>query len=296
MWSILQSTRPHTLALSVSSILTGTFLARSQGFFSWPVFILLLSTACLLQILSNLVNEWGDWKKGTDRNQPGRKALSLQSGKMTEKQLMTVIIVVAGLASISGLTLIRVALGAFTHTVPILFICLGAVALAAAVFYSAGRSPYGYRGGGDVSVFLFFGLTGVAGSYYLLAHSLDPDVLYIAGAMGMLITAVLNVNNIRDFENDKRYGKHTFAILLSHISGTGSTFPAKIYQLLLILFALVLSVMFAQRSGYGTFMFLISLPLLIVHLIWVRKRNGAALDGALKMLIAAIFVYALSLF
>lgn len=295
MWSIIQSTRPRTLVLSVSSILAGTFLARMQGFFSWQVFILLLSTACLLQILSNLVNEWGDWMRGTDRDQSGRKALSLQSGKMTDKQLLKIIILVAVLASISGLVLIRVAFGTFTG-IGFLFICLGIGALAAAFFYSAGKYPYGYRGGGDISVFLFFGMVGVAGSFYLYTHWLDSDILYIAAAMGLLITAVLNVNNIRDFENDKRYGKKTFAVFLSRLSAKKSTFPAKIYQLLLIVSAMILSLVFAQRSQYGKFTFLICLPFLIVHLIWVCKREGAAMDGALKMMIAAVFVYALSLF
>ncbi|MDD5314277.1 MAG: UbiA family prenyltransferase, partial [Bacteroidales bacterium] len=106
MLAILQSTRPRTLVLSVSSILTGTFLAREQGFFSWPLFIFLMLTSCLLQILSNLVNEYGDWKKGTDKEQPGRRALSLQSGKMTERQIITFIYIIGGLSLISGLALV----------------------------------------------------------------------------------------------------------------------------------------------------------------------------------------------
>ncbi|HBG53741.1 MAG TPA: 1,4-dihydroxy-2-naphthoate octaprenyltransferase [Rikenellaceae bacterium] len=296
MLPVLQSIRPRTLVLSVSSVLAGTLLARAQGHFSWLVFLLLLFTACLLQSLSNLVNELGDWKKGIDRDQSARKSLSLQSGRLTEQQLVFTMYVVAILSIMSGLGLIRAAFGTLRDTLPILFIVLGAVALTAAVFYSAGKKPYGYYGAGDLSVFLFFGLAGVAGSYYLLTLSVDTGVLYIASAMGLLITAVLNVNNIRDYDNDKRYGKNTFAVVLSRLSESRSTLPAKIYQMVLISSAMVLSTVYALTSETGTFLFLVSLPLLAIHLVMTIKREGAPLDSALKMLILAVFVYALSLF
>ncbi len=290
MLPVLQSIRPRTLFLSVSSVLAGSFLARAQGHFSWLVFFLLLSTACLLQSLSNLVNELGDWKKGTDKDQSGRKSLSLQSGRLTERQLIIAMFTVAILSILSGLGLIRAAFGTLSDTLPMLFIVLGAVALLAAVFYSAGKRPYGYLGAGDLSVFLFFGLAGVAGSYYLFTLSADTAVLYIASAMGLLITAVLNVNN------DRRYGKITFALILSRLAKSGSTAPAKIYQIVLISLAMVLSAVYAITSETGTFLFLVSLPLLVIHLIMVIKREGASLDNALKMLILGVFVYALSLF
>lgn len=296
MLPVLQSIRPRTLFLSVSSVLAGSFLARAQGHFSWLVFFLLLFTACLLQILSNLVNELGDWKKGTDKDQSGRKSLSLQSGRLTERQLIIAMFAVAILSILSGLGLIRAAFGTLSDTLPMLFIVLGAVALLAAVFYSAGKKPYGYLGAGDLSVFLFFGLAGVAGSYYLFTLSADTAVLYIASAMGLLITAVLNVNNIRDFDNDRRYGKITFALILSRLAKSGSTAPAKIYQIVLISLAMVLSAVYAITSETGTFLFLVSLPLLVIHLVMVIKREGASLDNALKMLILGVFVYALSLF
>lgn len=101
--------------------------------------------------------------------------------------------------------------------------------------------------------FFFFGLAGVAGSYYLITLSVDTGVLYIASAMGLLITAVLNVNNIRDFENDKRHGKNTFAVLLSRLTKSESTVPAKIYQMALISLAMILSAIYAFTSETGTF-------------------------------------------
>lgn len=296
MWPILQSTRPRTLPLSVSSILAGTFLARQTGNFAWALFIFLLLTAVLLQILSNLSNELGDWKKGTDRQQPGRKALSLQSGKLTEKQLIRAIVVTLVLTAISGLVLIYLAFGTFSGFTPLLFLALGALALTASVLYSTGKKPYGYRGLGDVAVFLFFGPAAVGGSYYIYTGSPDPEILAIAVAIGLLATAVLNVNNIRDFENDKKFGKITFAILLSRMSKTGSTFPATLYQGFLIFLALILSAFFAAVSEKGTFLFLIAIPFFATHLYWLANNKGAGLDKALKVLIAGILVYALTLF
>ncbi|MDD3105261.1 MAG: 1,4-dihydroxy-2-naphthoate octaprenyltransferase [Bacteroidales bacterium] len=296
MWPILQSTRPRTLPLSVSGILAGTFLARHSGCFAWDLFVLLLLTAVLLQILSNLANELGDWKKGTDRRQPGRKALSLQSGKLTEKQLVRAIAVVLILAAGSGITLIYLAFGTFAGIIPIFFLVLGALALSASVLYSTGKRPYGYRGLGDVAVFLFFGPAAVGGSYYIYTGSPDPEILAIAVAIGLLATAVLNVNNIRDFENDEKFGKITFAVVLSRMSKTGSTLPATVYQGILIFLALILSAVFAAVSEKGSFLFLIAIPFFATHLYWLANNKGAGLDKALKVLIAGILVYALTLF
>ena len=296
MWPILQSTRPRTLPLSVSGILAGTFLARHSGCFSRDLFVLLLLTAVLLQILSNLANELGDWKKGTDRRQPGRKALSLQSGKLTEKQLVRAIAVVLILAAVSGITLIYQAFGTFAGIIPVFFLGLGALALSASVLYSTGKKPYGYRGLGDVAVFLFFGPAAVGGSYYIYTGSPDPEILAIAVAIGLLATAVLNVNNIRDFENDEKFGKITFAIVLSRMSKTGSTLPATVYQGILIFLALILSAFFAAVSENGSFLFLIAIPFFATHLYWLANNKGAGLDKALKVLIAGILVYALTLF
>jgi len=276
--------------------LAGTFLARQAGCFAWDLFFCLLSTAVLLQILSNLANELGDWKKGTDHGQPGRKALSLQSGKISETQLIRAIVVTLFLAAGSGLLLIYLAFGTYRGIMPLVFLILGGIALAASVLYSTGKKPYGYHGLGDVAVFLFFGQAGVGGSYYIYTGTPDPEILLVASAMGLLATAVLNVNNIRDFENDKKFGKNTFAIVLSGLFNTESTVPAKAYQGMLIVLALVLSLIFTHIWEAGSFRFLIALPFFAIHLIWVKKNKGADLDKALKILIAGILVYAVSLF
>ncbi|NLA15657.1 MAG: 1,4-dihydroxy-2-naphthoate octaprenyltransferase [Bacteroidales bacterium] len=286
--------RPRTLLLSVSAVLTGTFLARNQGFFSWNVVVLLCLTGCFLQILSNLVNELGDWKKGIDKVQLTRKPLSLQNGNITEKTFVYFSVFMALLAVTAGLLLIWTACGSFFRVDSFLFLTLGAVSVVAALFYSAGRMPYGYRGAGDLAVFLFFGPVAVAGSYYLLVHSLDGKVFYTASAMGLLCTAVLNVNNIRDFENDKVHGKNTLAVFLSRIKKSGTTLPAKTYQFLLIVCAVLLSFVYALQIEADNFLFLISVPLFIIHLFIVTTKEGPALDKALMPLIAGIGLYTLS--
>jgi 1,4-dihydroxy-2-naphthoate octaprenyltransferase len=118
----------------------------------------------------------------------------------------------------------------------------------------------------------------------------------VATTVGLLATAVLNVNNIRDFENDKQFGKNTFAIVLSGMFKTGSTLPAKVYQGFLIILSMTLSIVFSSLWEWGSLLYLISFPFFAVHLIWVKNNKGAGLDKALKILIAGILVYAVSLF
>lgn len=291
----LQSIRARTLLLSCSAVMAGAFLAQGDGFFSWYTFLLLIFTACLLQILSNLVNEIGDWRKGTDKEQQSRRPLSLQSNSLSEGKFINFIKIVALLSAISGLILIRVALGSYFRTDALFFLFWGMISMVAAVFYSAGKKPYGYYGMGDLAVFLFFGPVSVIGSYYLMSQLLDVKVLLISGVMGLLCTAVLNVNNIRDFENDKKYGKKTLAVVISQLGKKeGNTTPAKRYQYILIGVALLLSIIFIMKTDFCWYLFLPSLPFFVVHLIMVRLYHGRTLDKALLFLILGVGFYALS--
>ena len=190
----------------------------------------------------------------------------------------------------SGLVLIRIACGSFVRLDSFVVSGCGAVSVAAAILYSLGKKPYGYYGAGDLAVFLFFGPVAVAGSYYLMAGALDLRVFYIATAVGLLCTAVLNVNNIRDFENDKNYGKRTFAVILSEAGGIRGTAPAKVYQGLLLVCALLLSVVFAFPIGRRGFMFLASVPFFILHLIWVKSKEGPALDKPYHLVAGILFM------
>lgn len=209
-WTV--ACRPRTLPLACMSILVGSVLAWSAGSFSWPVLVLSFCTAGLLQILSNLANDYGDGLRGVDNGSRLGPVRALQSGTLTPAQLKLSLFVVAALAVVSGFWLIRAAgLGAAGLLV---FSLLGVLSIIAALTYTLGRKPYGYAGLGDVSVWLFFGCLGVLGSYYLHGAALHTSLMLPASACGFLAAAVLNVNNMRDIDNDRSHDKHTLAVRL----------------------------------------------------------------------------------
>ncbi len=277
--------------------MVGVFIARDAGCFKWTVCLFLLLTIVSLQILSNLANELGDWKKGTDKEQSGRQALSLQKGSLTVHTFQYIIGLFVLLSAVFGVCLIYFSFGTLYTTEPVLFLAVGALSIVAAVYYSLGRRPYGYYGLGDLSVFLFFGIVGVAGSYYLLCKEIVPEVLLPAVSMGLLITGVLNVNNIRDIDNDAYFGKNTLALLLCRKFGKdSSTAPAKWYHTGLLGGALVSSSVYALMTSHGNFLFLLSIPVLAFHTVKLWKGKGAQLDSAFKILVAGVLLYALLLF
>ena len=208
----LDAGRPKTLPLALIAILTGSTLALSQGRFSWPVLLLSLLTASLLQVLSNLANDYGDGLRGVDNPQRLGPLRALQSGALSACQLRNSLCVVGALAIASGLALITLA--DLDSTSLWVFVALGLLAVVAAVTYTVGRKPYGYAGLGDLSVWLFFGWLGVGGSYYLHGAALTPLLLLPANASGLLAVAVLNINNMRDIDNDAQHGKRTLAVRL----------------------------------------------------------------------------------
>lgn len=208
----IQAFRLRTLPLAVSSIFVGSALASHQGVFSWSVFLLALLTAILLQILSNLANDLGDHEHGTDNDQRVGPARSVQSGAISPRAMKRAMIICAALALMSGVALIIVALGFTVKTVA--FFVIGLLAIVAAVKYTFGKNPYGYAGLGDISVFLFFGVVGVAGTFYLHTNQFQGIVLGPVFIFGLLATGVLHVNNMRDIKNDAASGKRTLAVRL----------------------------------------------------------------------------------
>ena len=205
--------RLRTLPLACSSVLLGSGLAAHDGYFRLPLFLLCLLTAILLQLLSNLANDDGDAVSGADNAERVGPARAVASGLITRRQMLVAMAVTALAAVTSGLALLW---NSFATDWPALltFIGFGALALLAAITYTVGRRPYGYRGLGDLSVFLFFGLLGVMGSYYLFSHQLSWSLLLPAASCGLLATAVLNINNIRDRVSDAASGKFTLAVRL----------------------------------------------------------------------------------
>lgn len=208
----LDACRPKTLPLACLAIVTGNALALAQGYFSTAVLLLSLLTAALLQVLSNLANDYGDGLRGVDNAQRLGPVRALQSGALSAGQLRNALVLVALLTLASGLGLLSLA--QLTASDWLWFLLLGALALVAALSYTLGQRPYGYAGLGDLAVWLFFGLLGVLGSCHLQGTVFSPWLLLPACASGLLAVAVLNINNMRDIDNDARHGKRTLAVRL----------------------------------------------------------------------------------
>lgn len=229
MW--LATTRPKTLPLALASIMTGSALSYFYKTFQLNITVLSIITALLLQVVSNFANDYGDHLKGADTSERIGPLRGIQQGAITAVQLKIGLIVLILCSLASGLALIIVACNSFEDLLA--FAILGILAIIASITYTVGRKPYGYLGLGDLSVLIFFGWLGVAGTFYLQAHFLNLPVFAIATASGLLAAAVLNINNLRDIEQDKKVGKNTLAVRLGEKG-------AKLYHIFLLFFAIIL--------------------------------------------------------
>ena len=215
----IKAARPRTVLLSFSGVLLGAFLAIAkvpepvEGPTPWLTIIFSALTAILLQILSNLANDYGDFKKGTDSAKRVGPQREMQSGSITEREMKRGMAFVTTLCLIAGALLIFVFARLSWQELAV-FAALGLGAVLAALLYTLGKRPYGYRCLGDLYCFLFFGWAAVAGTFYLATKSLDFSVLLPASAMGFLSNAVLNINNMRDYENDRASGKNSLVVKL----------------------------------------------------------------------------------
>lgn len=289
--SWISALRPRTLFLAVATSLCGSGIAYSTGNFKISVFILTALTATTLQLLSNLANDLGDYQHGTDisgeRVGPKR---TVQSGVISPQQMKRAIAVAVILAMIVGGCLLYEAL-LFMHVgVVILFIVLGFLSIIAAIKYTAGHNPYGYKGLGDIFSFTFFGPVSVVGTYYLHTHLLDFRPWLPAVAMGLFTVAVLNINNMRDMDNDKKSGKITVAIRLG-------LKKAKIYHAVLtfggVLCFLVYSVIYSTEWYQYLYVVTFAIFLKILANIFATKENRL-LDPYLKYTSMASFILAIA--
>ncbi|MWP48981.1 MULTISPECIES: 1,4-dihydroxy-2-naphthoate polyprenyltransferase [unclassified Gilliamella] len=261
------SFRPKTLALSFSSILLGNALAYWQQSFDVLILLLSLITASLLQILSNLANDYGDAIKGSDRQNVLAHTRGVQLGLITLEQLKMALCINIFLCIISGLSLI---IFACHNTYQFLiFILLGSLSIIAAITYTIGKKPYGYIGLGDLSVLIFFGLVGVIGSYFLQVKSLSVSIILPAISNGLLAVAVLNINNLRDIDSDRANHKRTLVVLMGKTLG-------KYYHLLLLLSSFILFSLFAYYNLHTIYsgLFLLILPLYVKHIDALFKFNS----------------------
>lgn len=286
--SWIKAARLRTLPLAVSSTLAGSFMAIADRKFDSMVIALAIATTLLLQILSNLANDLGDSLKGTDNHLRLGPARTVQSGEITMKEMAWGVGIVSLLTLVSGISLIAISLGTGSWQV-LFFLGLGVVSIAAAIKYTVGKSAYGYQGLGDLFVFIFFGLTGVLGTYYLNAHQLPSDTWLMAISVGLLSTGVLNLNNMRDIENDKNSGKNTIVVRI------GAT-RARTYHSLLVVFAMLCGIIytFLNYHSPAQFIFLAVIPFFIKDLLRILKIDEQKmLDPYLRKLALSTFAYVL---
>ncbi len=280
----IKSMRLRTLPLSLAGVILGVMLAADNTVVSpWTAGLILLTTVSL-QILSNLSNELGDTLKGTDSADRQGPRYAIGSGDMSVEDIRILIGLFIAFCIVFGLAMIRVSFGSIFKTESICLEVLGAAAIAGAMKYTLGKNPYGYRGLGDVFVFIFFGLVSVLGGYYVAARELPPLIMLLpASAIGCFSVGVLNVNNIRDMKTDA-VNRVTVAIKLG-MKG------ARIYQTILVALGWALMLVFCAVYDFapGHYIFIITLPLYIKHLQGVWTRSERALDPMLPMLVISTF-------
>ena len=271
--------RLRTLPLALAGIILGSFLAASHHKHQWSITWMAILTATLLQVLSNLANDYGDFTKGTDNDDRVGPERAMQSGAINRSQMKGALILFSLLSLLSGLILLWLSFGTQKLIYATLFLVLGLLAIWAAIKYTVGKSAYGYQGLGDLFVFIFFGWVSVVGVYFLHVQSIDLSVFLPASAIGLLSTGVLNLNNTRDIVNDKNSGKNTLAVKLGYEN-------AKRYQVVLLIFVFMLSVTYSLWEGLDILrqLYWISfVPLTLVVIKTWTTQNPKDIDPYLKV-------------
>jgi 1,4-dihydroxy-2-naphthoate octaprenyltransferase len=285
----IKAFRLRTLPLAFSSILMASFLAYYSGHFQVLILVLSLVTTLFLQVLSNLANDYGDAVSGVDGPDRGGPKRAVQSGAITRGQMKIAIILCAFLAFISGFILIIYVFR--DHWLNLLvFLTLGIGAIAAAIKYTMGSNPYGYSGFGDLFVFIFFGLVGVFGGYYLFNRDLEIIFLLPAISCGLLSVGVLNVNNIRDISSDRKAGKRSIPVIIGKEK-------AIIYHGFLIVGSFLSSIIFVSilMPSFFGYAFLGLIPFFFYHFKAIKVKEGSSLDVELKKLAFATLFFVLLL-
>lgn len=289
----IQAARLRTLPLSVSGIIVGSFYALAKlpknEPFNWLIFALAILTTLGLQILSNFANDYGDGVKGTDNeNRIGPKR-AIQSGAISATAMKKAIIITALVTFASIIYLLYTALKNNEISYTLFFVLLGVAAIVAAIKYTVGKTAYGYRGLGDIFVFVFFGLVSTLGVHFLFTKQIDLWLFLPAIAIGLLSVGVLNLNNMRDEASDKIANKNTLVV---KIGGKN----AKIYHYFLLIIAMSCCLIFAIGNKFylKNYLFLFAFLPFIKHLRTVYLNSEPQkLDPELKTL--ALSTFALSI-
>ena len=205
----ISTMRLRTLPLSISGIILASCIAKYDGHFDWKVFVLAILTTLSLQILSNLANDYGDGVNKTDNDDRIGPERAIQSGKISPEEMFNAIRINILISIVLAFFLVFSAFGVRHFYLTALFFVLGIVSIIAAIKYTMGNNPYGYRALGDVFVFIFFGLLSVMGCYVLYAKEINHVVFLPAISIGLLSTGVLNFNNMSDMKSYEKFRKVT---------------------------------------------------------------------------------------
>jgi len=283
----IQAARIQTLPLSISGILVGSSFAYNINSFDNIIFFLSIITAISFQVLSNFANDYGDGILGTDNQRIGPDRV-IASGKLSLKELKKGIVINVFISITFSYSLIKYSFKS-DYFLILIFLILSISSIVAAIKYTMGKSPYGYHGLGDIFVFIFFGYVSVFGSFFLQTKIINYELFILAAIIGFLCVGVLNLNNIRDIENDSAMNKKTIPTRI----GFGN---AKIYQIFLILFSIVLTALLTSKfkPSYNYIFVVIGILPLVYHLFKVRQaKNPIEFKPLLKQLAVSSFFYSI---
>ena len=287
--SWVKAARLRTLPLAMSGILMGAALSYFDGGFQSKITVLAIVTALFIQIFSNFANDYGDSQKGTDNQHRVGPKRTVQSGEISLKEMKVGMVTLILLSLATGIWLVAEGTKGLDRTTFFLFLAFGIVALIAAYRYTAGSNPYGYAGFGDAAVFLFFGILPVVGTYFLNVHQVNSLLFLPAVSIGLFSTGVLNLNNMRDIENDRNSGKKTVVVRM------GSD-KSRLYHTSLIILGWLSAILFVALRFQSVYqvLFLLTLPLFIRDLVKINQiQEPCQLDPFLKKLSIATLLFTL---
>lgn len=281
----IKAFRLRTLPLALSCIGMGGFLAASNGDFQWNIFLFSVLTTIFLQILSNLANDYGDSIHGADSADRKGPSRAVQSGAISPGQMKIAIGIFVALCLISGVTLLLISFG-LNWSAIFFFFGLGVLSILAAIAYTIGKKPYGYAGLGDFSVLIFFGLVGVMGSNYLFTKELNWIQILPAFSCGFFSMGVLNINNIRDIESDKKAGKYSIPVRIGRDRAIQ-------YHWFLLVGGLISAIAFIALTYQSPIqlLFVLSFPLFIMNGLSVQQEPSEKLDPYLKQLALSTLLF-----
>jgi 1,4-dihydroxy-2-naphthoate octaprenyltransferase len=280
------ASRPRTLPAAVAPVVVGMALAIAHGGFAWWPALAAMLGACFIQIGTNFANDYFDFKSGADTAERMGPLRVTQAGLVTPAQIKAATAIAFALATLCGLYLTWV--GGWPIVV------IGLLSILSGIAYTGGPFPLGYNGLGDLFVFVFFGLVAVGGTYYVQALGFSPIVLAVAVPVGLLSTAIIVVNNLRDVDTDVVAGKRTLAVMF------GKRFAKAEYVALLALSYLAPVILIAMgKLSLWALLPLLSLPLAVSLVRKVHTVQGPALNPVLggtgKLLLVFSLLFSLGL-